>query len=480
MFGSSSRDFGARPSLFGAPRLNSTSARGQSQTRFGAGKQVLSVFVASVLGLFFATPSAWAAESDATAFSDALAKGPLYLALAAYGFGLLVSLTPCVYPMITITVSVFGAKQARSRWQSLALSGAFVLGLVAMFTPLGVTAALTGKTFGSTLSNPWVVVGLSAFFLALAASMFGAFDLDLPEGLKNRLAGAGGAGYAGAFVLGLVCGPIAAPCTGPFLWGLLAWIAQTGSVLFGSITMAAFAVGLGTPFFLVGALAMQLPKSGRWMLHIKSVMGMMLVIVALYFLGNAFPVMREWAKPATWFLAACAGVVALGVLLGAVHKAFDDEEWGPRISKGLGVLLVCGGAFAFISGVTTPERTLTWQNAHAEVNLMQRLNDAKALAQSEGRPLFMDFTADWCGACKEIEKHTFPDDRVQRAAGRFVAVQMDMTDDSDPAVAQISSQYGIRGLPTLILFDSHGQEAHRFFGEVVTPEKLSSAMSAID
>jgi thiol:disulfide interchange protein DsbD len=261
---------------------------------------------------------------------------------------------------------------------------------------------------------------------------------------------------------------------------LLAWIAQTGSVVLGTIAMASFAVGLGTPFFLVGALAMQLPKSGRWMLHIKSVMGMMLVIVALYFLGNAFPVLREWAKPAPWFLAVAGGVVLLGVLLGAVHKAFDDVQLGARISKGLGVLCVCLGAFAFISGATIPERTLTWENTQVGTNLVQRLEQAKTRAQSEGRPMFLDFTADWCGACKEIERKTFPDDRVQRAAGRFVAMQMDMTDDSDAAVAQISSQYGIAGLPTLILFDSHGKEAKRFFGEVVTPEKLSAAMGAVD
>jgi thioredoxin:protein disulfide reductase len=462
--------------MFGRPANLDDTRPGVTARQFGVTWLRLGVLAAVSLTTSVAT----AADADASAFSDALAKGPAFLALAAFGFGLLVSLTPCVYPMITITVSVFGARQAKSRWQSFALSGAFMLGLVAMFTPLGVTAAITGKTFGSELSNPWVVVTLSAVFLALAASMFGAFDLDLPEGLKNRLAGAGGAGYAGAFVLGMVCGPIAAPCTGPFLWGLLAWIAQTGSVTLGTVAMASFAVGLGTPFFLVGGLAMQLPKSGRWMLHIKSVMGMMLVIVALYFLGNAFPLMREWVSPSRAFLALCGGLVVVGVALGAVHRSFDDESWGVRLSKGVGVALVCVASFAFISAAMIPERTLTWEGAHAQGGLLERLQSAKAKAEKEGRPLFMDFTADWCGACKEIEHKTFPDDRVQRAAGRFVAIQMDMTDDGDPAVAQISKEYGIRGLPTLLLFDSKGQEARRFFGTVVTPEHLSSAMDAVN
>jgi thiol:disulfide interchange protein DsbD len=413
-------------------------------------------------------------------FGQALAKGPFFVGLAAFGFGLLVSLTPCVYPMIAITVSVFGAQEAKSRMRSFALSGMFVLGLVAMFTPLGITAGLTGKTFGSELSNPWVVVGLSAFFLLLAASMFGAFDLDLPTGLKNRLAGAGGAGYVGAFVLGLACGPIAAPCTGPFLWGLLAFIAQTQSIFFGTLTMIAFSLGLGAPFFLVGAFAMQLPKSGRWMVHVKSVMGIVLVIVALYFLGNAFPSIRKWADPGPLFLGACAATILVGLALGAVHRSFEGSEWSEKLQKGAGVLLVCVAGFGFIAGVTTPDRTLTWEEQTPDQDMQAFVQASKERAKSEGRPVFLDFTADWCTACKEIEVRTFPDERVQTAAGRFVSVKLDMTDDSDPAVEKTQKDYDVRGLPTLILIDSEGKEAKRFYGTAVEPEQLVEAMDAVN
>ncbi len=413
-------------------------------------------------------------------FGEALARGPLFVGLAAFGFGLLVSLTPCVYPMVAITVSVFGAQQTKSRWRAFGLSGMFVLGLAAMFTPLGITAGLTGKTFGSELSNPWVVVALSAVFLALAASMFGAFDLDLPSGLKNKLAGAGGAGYAGAFVLGMVCGPIAAPCTGPFLWGLLAFIAQTQSIFFGSLTMIAFSLGLGAPFFLVGAFAMQLPKSGRWMLHVKSVMGIVLVIVALYFLGNAFPVMREWTQPGAVFLAGCAAVAVLGLALGAVHKSFEGSDWPEKVGKAMGVALVCVASFGFIGGITTPERTLTWEKAAPGQDMQAFLSASKEKAKAEGRPVFLDFTADWCTACKEIEVKTFPDERVQAVAGRFVSVKLDMTDDSDPAVEKTQQDYEVRGLPTLILIDSSGNEAKRFYGNFVQPNELVEAMSAVN
>ena len=174
--------------------------------------------------------SGWASDgATGSVFERALAGGPVLLALTAFGSGVLVSLTPCVYPMVAVTVSVFGAKNAKSRWEAFALSGSFVLGLVCMFVPLGMAAAMTGATFGSTLSDSRVILAMTVVFLALAASMFGAFDLDIPHALKNKLATAGGSGYLGAFVLGLVCGPIAAPCTGPFLWGVLAWIAQARS-----------------------------------------------------------------------------------------------------------------------------------------------------------------------------------------------------------------------------------------------------------
>jgi thioredoxin:protein disulfide reductase len=442
--------------------------------------------VVSALALSTATlvlfPSVgWAADGEAGGvFERALAGGPLLLSLTAFGSGLLVSLTPCVYPMVAITVSVFGAKNAKSRRQAFALSGSFVLGLVCMFVPLGMAAALTGVTFGSALSDVRVVVGMTLVFLALAASMFGAFDLDIPHALKNKLATAGGSGYLGAFVLGLVCGPITAPCTGPFLWGVLAWVAQAQDLVLGTVAMTAFALGLGVPFFLVGAFAMQLPKSGRWMNYVKSLGGIALVAVALYLLNTAFPVLGAWVKPGWAFFGGAVGVLVLGVALGAVHRSFESEEWGVRLSKGLGVLMVSVAAFAGVTNLRTAERSLVWEKASPDQDLMALVSAAKAKAKQEGKPLFLDFTAAWCAACKEIEKHTFPDDRVQAAAGRYVSVKMDLTNDSDPAVERAYDEFGIRGLPVLVLFDSQGNEAKRFFGDFVPPDQLSTHMNQVN
>lgn len=387
------------------------------------------------------------------AFTRALAKGPGYAALAALAGGLLVSLTPCVYPMIAVTVSVFGAREARSRAQGVLLSLSFVLGIVAMFVPLGLVAGLTGGVFGSVLQSKWVIVGISALFVAMAASMFGAFEFTLPSALTNKLATVGGIGLKGAFVLGLVCGVIAAPCTGPVLTGILTWIAKTQSAGLGALAMAAFALGLGAPFFLVGAFAVQLPKSGRWMVHVKSLLGIVLLVVALWFLGSAFPALTKLVPTQSGFLAGAAAALLVGLVLGAVHRSFDEPGPAVKIRKGLGILLTTAGAFALIAGASKPSRTLAWEKLSVA--------EARTKAVSEKRPLLLDFTAAWCGACKELDKHTFSEESVAMEAGRFVAVKVDATDDEDPVVAATMKEHKVVGLPTVLVYDSKGSEAVR-------------------
>lgn len=231
------------------------------------------LLVTSILALSVALwPLAALADvggSDTGAFQRALSHGAVFALGASYVFGLATSLTPCVYPMIAITVSVFGAKEAKTRLEGTLLSLTFVLGIVCLFAPLGVVSALTGKGFGAALGNPWVVALIATVFVLLAASLFGAFEIALPPALQSRLSSVGGTGYRGALLLGLVCGLIAAPCVGPFLFGLLGWIATTRNVALGSAAMALYGLGLGTLFFVVGAFAVNLPKAGAWMMGIK-------------------------------------------------------------------------------------------------------------------------------------------------------------------------------------------------------------------
>lgn len=424
----------------------------------------------SLLLLALAWP-ATALAAPADAFTQALAKGPIYAALAALLGGLAVSLTPCVYPMVAVTVSIFGAKQAKSRSQGMLLSLSFVLGIAAMLVPLGVIVGMGGGMFGAVLQSRAVIVGISILFVVMAASMFGAFELTLPSSLNNKLAELGGIGYKGAFLLGWVCGLIATPCTGPVLTGILAWIATTQSASLGALAMAAFAFGLGTPFFVVGAFAVQLPKSGRWMVHVKSALGIVLLVVAFYFLNNSFGFANPYVSGSLVFVVVAALLALVGLLLGAVHREFGEPGVGVKVAKGLGIALVSVGTFASMLGATKPAEALTWERHDVE--------GALSRAATEKRPLLVDFTAAWCGACKELDKKTFSEARVGQELGRFVAVKVDATNNDDPKVEALLARFKVIGLPTVVLFDSRGKEAARF-NDFVPPDEFLKSVQRID
>jgi thioredoxin:protein disulfide reductase len=421
-----------------------------------------------------ATALAQGGGSASNAFADALARGPAFAVGAAFIGGLLVSLTPCVYPMIAITVSVFGAQQAKSRLHAAGLSGVFVLGIAVMFTALGVGAALSGAVFGRFLSNPYVVGGLALLFLAMAASMFGAFEMALPASLTNRLATVGGIGLGGAFALGLVSALVAAPCTGPVLTGILVWIATSHKIALGTGVMFTFACGLGVPFFLVGTFAVSLPKGGPWMLGVKWLFGVVLAVVALYFLRNVVAPLQHLARPGSTFFLTSVGILALSLLLASRHVA--SEKRGARHPerskpyKLVSIPLAITGAFLTLSWVELPKAQLQWLTSEAE---------GTKIATVEHRPLIVDFGAEWCGACKELTTHTFADEGVRIEAGRFVAVRVDATDDDDPQVNAIKDKYKVVGLPTVVVMDSAGQERVRF-NEFVPPERFLSAIRAVN
>lgn len=412
-------------------------------------------------------------------------------AFGAFVGGLLTCLTPCVYPMIAITVSVFGAKQAQSRRQAVMLSLSFVMGIAVLFTTLLVGAALTGSLFGAALQKWWVNVGIALVMGAMAASMFGAFELTLPQGLMQRLSSVGGVGYGGAFALGLVSSLIAAPCTGPVLTGVLLWIGKTQSVVLGALVGLMYSLGLGLPFFLVGAFAVGLPKGGAWMNMVKSFFGTVLLVCALYFLRYAIPAMTKVARHDTTFMVAGGGAILFGILLGAIHLDWYDGGLGVKIRKVLGIAVATLGGFVLWVSVdlpppenahvlataepkpgeagAAPKKLLTWE--HSE-------KDAAERAQREKRPLMVDFTADWCGACKELAKHTFSDPRVMEKAGNFVAVKVDATNDEDPQVEQVKGKYKVVGLPTVVIYDSTGKE-HTRFTEFVAADKFLTAIENV-
>ncbi len=410
------------------------------------------------------------APEPSDAFTRAVEKGPLYAALAALAGGFVVSLTPCVYPMVAVTVSVFGASKTKSRWAGAALSAAFVAGIVGMLVPLGVSAGMSGAIFGSLLQSRVVVLGIAALFLLLSSAMFGAFEFALPAALTNRLAVMGGIGYKGAFLLGMGCALIATPCTGPVLTGILAFIAKTRSPGLGAGAMAAFGLGLGVPFFAVGAFAIQLPKSGAWMVHVKSILGIALVVFALHFMSSAFPVLTRFARPSLWFFALTGGSVVLGVVLGAVHREFGEPGMAVKLAKASGIVLLSCGLFMAIEGAIKPKDVVTWEH---------RVEVARGRAVRENRPMLVDFGAAWCAACKELDKVTFSSPGVASEMSRFVNVKVDATNDDDPQISATLASFKVLGLPTVVLFDSHGKEAARY-NDFVPPERFLPAIRAIE
>jgi thiol:disulfide interchange protein DsbD len=414
-------------------------------------------------------------SSDTGAFQRALAQGTFVALGASYVFGLGTSLTPCVYPMIAITVSVFGAKEAKSRWQGALLSLTFVLGIVCLFTPMGVVSAMTGKGFGSALGNPWIVGAIAFVFLALATSLFGAFELALPASLNNRLSTVGGSGYRGAFLLGLVCGLVAAPCVGPFLFGLLGWIATTRNVALGSGAMALYGLGLGTLFFLVGTFAVNLPKAGAWMMGVKWVGGVCLAYMAFGYIRDALPkeTVHKLVAPGAVYGTVAVIILAIGVVLGGIHVAAERRK-SPiaRLSKPMKLASI-------VPAIAGLFMVITWYQLPPELHWETSESIALARATEEHKPVLIDFGASWCGACKELDEKTFPDPKVQKEGARFVALHIDASDDDNAAVAKVREKYhATEGLPVVVFLDSHGQEAKRFT-EYVAPDCFASALATV-
>jgi thiol:disulfide interchange protein DsbD len=397
-----------------------------------------------------------------------LASGSLVAFAAAFAGGVLTSLTPCVYPLIPITVSVFGAGRSASgagrstsRGRALALSGMYVLGIAATYSTLGAVAALTGRAFGSVMQNPWVMGGVAVVFAALAASMFGAFELALPPGLQARVNKVGGAGLGGALAMGLVAGVVAAPCTGPVLAAALTFVATRGSLLFGVGILFTYALGIGLLFFLIGTFSVALPRSGPWMVTVKAVFGVAMLAAAGIFLAGAFPSVKSLFSASHAAALAAAGASAAGVLLGALSDGGTTPRL-PRAARVLGVLLVTGGIVYAVGAAGARGRaapSLAWIQSEPE---------GLALARSQGRPVLIDFWADWCTACKELDRIAWSDPRVQAEASRFVAVKLDGTADNAPFQAAFE-KYRVAGMPTVILIDAHGREL---------PERITSAIGA--
>lgn len=418
--------------------------------------------------------------------SDTSLSGRIKASLAAgeIGFalilvlvgGLLTALSPCVYPLIPITLSILGARQASSHFKGFLLAGTYVSGMVILYTSLGVGMAAAGALAGSALQSPVVTVGVALFCILMSASMFGAFELALPSGLQTRLSQAGGAGFKGAFIMGLVAGIIAAPCTGPVLSFILTIIARDGDVAKGALLMFVYALGMGLPFLVLGTFSTaiaRMPKSGKWMEVVKSIFGLLMLGAGIYYLMTGFAPVSEALSPlgTRWWIGPV--LLAVGVALGGLHLAFKMSPPSEKARKAVGLVFATTGLVAFLawsnsgpkvevtpvdvagSGKLVPA-PVEWKVMKDQPDVTAQFDEAVAIAKKACKPVMIDFFAEWCIACKELDHKTYVDLNVRKEAGRFLAIKVDATDESVP-LTEIQKRYGVLGLPTIVFIDGTGR-----------------------
>jgi thioredoxin:protein disulfide reductase len=392
--------------------------------------------------------------------------------LVALGAGLLAGFSPCVYPMIPITLAIFGVKSGTPRARAIALASAYLVGISMTFGVLGTICALSGLKFGAHLGSAWVAVPLALLFIALGLSMFGAFEISLPSGLQTRLARVGGRGFGGAFLMGMVGGLIAAPCTGPPLLALLAYVTTTRDASWGFATLASYGAGVGLPLWLLGAFSASMPRPGAWMDWIKSFFGIVLFVAALYYLKNVVPALAHFASPSPRFALAMAALVAGGVALGAIHATFYGGV-AEKLRKGLGVGLVTLGLLGGINYLFTPK---------GEIQLAWLSDETAALADARtaGRPMLVDFSADWCTPCKELDVKVFAKREVAEVMTKFTLLRVDMSHANDePALGEISRRYDAETLPAVRLVSSEGKVLAKIVdGDLPHPDRFREKLVA--
>jgi thiol:disulfide interchange protein DsbD len=421
---------------------------------------------APVAGSGFTTAPPSAGPGSTGAASSALLDNPIARLFAGgslaaffglFVIGLALNLTPCVYPMLGVTVSIFGARRAAPPMQVFGLALVYVLGMATMYSTLGVVAALTGGLFGALLQSPIVLIAIGALLAALAFSMFGFYEVQAPAWIRERAGGASASSAVGIFLSGLVVGVIAAPCVGPPVVALLALVGAKGDPWFGFQSFFTLAMGLGAPYLVLGTfsnLLQRMPRSGEWMEWVKKVFGVIMLSVGLFYISLAVaPKAQNWILP--------TALIAGGVYLGFIGRGAGDKPAFRLLRAAVGVLGVVGG-IAVIA--TAPRQGMVFEGFDEQ---------ALAATLAGGKPALLDFTADWCAPCHELERFTFSDQRVREAVRGFRAFRADLTKFQSPETERLKSRYDVHGVPTVLFLAPDGSEvrAARVEG-FLTPEQF--------
>ena len=401
-----------------------------------------------------------ALSTQPKAEQDRLAESLFNSKYAVFGFfllGLGLAFTPCVLPMLPLlSAIVIGQNQRPNMWRAFALSFVYVQGMALTYTLLGLIVAAIGLPFQVALQHPYVMIGLSIIFVLLALSMFGVFTLQLPSSLQTKLsllsqqqkAGA----FGGVFLMGMIAGLVASPCTSAPLSGALLYVAQSGDLFTGAITLYLLALGMGVPLILITLFGNKiLPKSGMWMETVKKLFGFVILALPVFLISRILP--EEWT-PRLWAMLGTAFFIWF-----AFQMPKNGTGWVFRILFLVAAMISVKPLQTWVWGETsTPSAVENKVVSHVEFKKVKSEAELQQALAENNKPLVMlDLYADWCVACKEFEKETFSDPSVQKAFGDMLLLQVDMTKNSEENRA-LMTKYKVLGLPTILFFNQDGKE----------------------
>jgi len=403
-----------------------------------------------------------------------LAETGIFGALAIFFvLGLLLSFTPCVFPMIPILSGIIAGQgdQITTR-KAFFLSLAYVLAMALTYAVVGVIAGLFGANLQAAFQNAWVLAAFAAIFVALSLSMFGFYDLQLPSSFQTKLTQLSnkqqGGTLTGAAIMGALSALIVGPCVAPPLMGALIFIGKTGDGVLGFFALLGLGLGMGAPLLAIGTSAGKLlPRAGAWMDSVKAVFGVLLLAVAVLLIERVIPAAVAMLL---WGLL----LISSAVYLGALTQHGPEASGWSKLWKSLGVALLVYGVLMLVGAAAGGKDTIQPLRglapaaggqgavaAHPEfqrIKTVADLDQAVAAASASGKPVMLDFYADWCVSCKEMERYTFPDPAVQQAMQRYVLLQADVTANDAEDKALMQERFGIPGPPAMLFFDSSGQE----------------------
>lgn len=427
-------------------------------------------------------------KDDLSLAQSTLESGSWWKIAAAFLlFGLLLSFTPCVLPMVPILSSIIVGEGETTKTKSFLMALAYCLGMALVYTSLGVAAGLAGEGLAGALQKPWVLVMFSLLLVGLSLSMFDVYQLQVPAALQSSLTKTSGklkgGKFAGVFLMGAISALIVGPCVAAPLAGTLVYISQTKDVFIGGLALFSMAMGMSVPLLLIGLSAGSLlPKAGAWMIGVKYVFGLLLIAVAIWMVT---PVLPPQALMAAWGALAILCAVFAGVF---GHQS-EKLTIGGKFTKALGLVLFIIGVMELAgaaSGTTNPLEPLaglrggssgtitTGEAARLNFKRIRSIEELeRELQASAGKPVMLDFYADWCVSCKELEKFTFSNAKVQQGLAGYTLLQVDVTANTDDDKA-LMKRFGLFGPPGIIFFDKSGQEQkdNRIVGFVEAEEFL--------